>query len=161
MCHQNTSNSHQCISGFVCGTESEAKRFQSQVVEYGDDNDGIFSRWRSPLGTATLETPRNAVSGTRQMFFDIASSDKMIIGKQDPLRMDRQGRTPLSCCTAGASISDYTTVRVPENDEPIQNARSIFFGFGPGLSDVKALRVYIDSDKEHVNRKLMHVVDED
>ena len=95
------------------------------------------------------------------MFFDIASSDKMIIGKQDPLRMDRQGRTPLSCCTARASISDYTNVRVPENDEPIQNARSIFFGFGPGLSDVKALRVYIDSDKEHVNRKLMHVVDED
>ena len=149
---------------WLCGTESEAKRFvQSQVVEYGDDNDGIFSRWRSPLGTATLETPRNdAVSGSRQMFFEIASSEEVqILGKQDPLRMDRQGSTPLSCCNAGASISDYTTVRVPENDEPIQNARSIFFGFGPGLSDVKALRIYIDSDKEHVNGKLIHVVDED
>ena len=154
---------HRPMYKWFCGTESEAKKFvQSQVVEYGDGDDGIFSRWRSPLGTATLETPRNDVlPGTRQMFFDFASSEMQILGKQDPLRMDRQGSTSLSCCTAGASTSDYTTVKVPENADSIQNARSIYFGFGPGLSDVKDLKVYIDSDKEHVNGKLINVGDEE
>ena len=37
----------------------------------------------------------------------------------------------------------------------------MFFGFGPGLSDVNDLKVYIDSDKEHSNaRKVENVVDE-
>ena len=147
---------------WLCGTESEAKRFvQSQVIE---NDDGVTSSgWRSPLSTATLEKPRNdAVSGTRQMFFDLASYDQVnILGKQDPLRIDRQGSTSLKCCGDGASIIDYTTVRVPLNAEPIQNAYSLFFGFGPGLSDVDALRVYINSDEEHVKGKLVRVKDEE
>eukprot|EP00984_Skeletonema_dohrnii_P034676 scaffold33631_cov190-Skeletonema_dohrnii-CCMP3373.AAC.3 len=82
----------KCLLGVFSGSRFGLLQV---LLDYSDD-DGIFSRWRSPLGTATLETLRNDfVSGTRQMFFDIASSDEIqILGKQDPLRMDRQGSTP-------------------------------------------------------------------
>jgi hypothetical protein len=138
---------------WFCGTETEEKRFlQSRIVEGGDASSG----WRSPLGTVTLEEPQNkVVSGSRQLVFDPESSDGMkILGKQDPLRKDRQGSVSLACCT-GNSNSNFTTVGVPGNTEPMQNVQAMFLGFGRGMSDITDLKVYIESDSKDVNGKLI------
>ena len=144
---------------WFCGTDSEEKRYvRSQVTEY-DGGDTSIRRWRSPLGTGTLEEPQNDIqAGSRQMVFVQTSfGNTQILGKQDPVRTDRQRGVSLSCCRkeADTPISGYTTVSVPEADEPIQDAQSLFLAFGPGFSDVNKLKVYIGSDERGVEGKLI------
>ena len=149
-----------------CGTESSETRFvQSQVISK-DESSG----WRSPLGTATLESPRNDVipPRSRQLIFDFAATTtsnndgaQQILGKQDPARIDRQGSVSLACCRADASIiSDYTTIRILDNAEPMHNVQSLFFGFGKDLLDVETLKVYINSNEANVNGRLIRVENE-
>lgn len=146
---------------WFCGIDSEEKRFvRSQVVEY-DDGDKLFRGWRSPLATGTLEEPQNGIqAGSRQLVFDQTSSaNKQTLGKKDPLRTDRQGSISLSCCRGnkGASIGGYTTLSVAEAGKPIKNAQSLFLAFGPGFSVVRTLKVFIGSDKQNVEGKLIRV----
>jgi len=138
---------------WCCGTETKEKRFIQSRIVAGDD---ASSGWRSPLGTVTLEEPQNkVVSGSRQLVFDPKSSDGMkILGKQDPLRKDRQGSVSLACCTGNSNIN-FTTVGVPENTEPMQNVQAMFLGFGLGMSDIIDLKVFIESDSKDVNGKLI------
>lgn len=154
---------------WYCGTETAEKRFvKSQVV----NESGASSGWISPVGTATLELPRNPDDGfhvLKQMVFDLRSKDKSkSLAKEDPLRDDRIIGISVACCTdtgtdTNISADDYTTVRIRKDNEAIRSVKALFLGFALGLSDVNILKVKIGSkSKKHninvdVNGKLVKV----
>jgi len=136
---------------WFCGNETEDKRFiQSRIVEGGE----ISSGWRSPLRSMTLEEPRNV---KKQLELDIALPDKIkTLGKIDPVRSDGQKSVSLACCS-GKLHSSFTTIKVPAGAEPMQNVQAMFLAFGSGLSNISDMKVYIDSDTNPVNGKLINV----
>jgi len=136
---------------WFCGNETEDKRFiQSRIVEGGE----ISSGWRSPLRSMTLEEPRNV---KKQLELDIALPDEIkTLGKIDPVRSDRQKSVSLACCS-GKLHSSFTTIKVPAAAEPMQNVQAMFLAFGSGLSNISDMKVYIDSDTNPVNGKLINV----
>ena len=136
---------------WFCGNETEDKIFiQNRIVEGGKASSG----WRSPLRSMTLETPTN---WRQQLELDIASPDEIkSLGKQDPVRIDRQGSVSLACCPEKLH-SSFTTIKVPTGAEPMQNVQAIFFAFGGGLSNMSDMKVYIDSDTNPVIGKLINV----
>lgn len=136
---------------WFCGNETEDKRFiQHRIAESGK----ISSGWRSPLRSMTLEEPQN---WQHQLELDIASPDEMeTLGKQDPVRIDRQGSVSLACCS-GKLRSSFTTIKVPRGAEPMQNVQAMFLAFGTGLSNMTDMKVYIDSDTNPVNGTLINV----
>lgn len=141
---------------WFCGTENEDKRFvRSQIVQYNSEDDS-FQGWRSPLGVSTMEEPQNDINpGSRQLVFDDKfSSNSKMMGKQDPLRIDRLGSAALSCCSSGDNtsvVSGYTSVNVPEGGKPMNDVQSLFLGFALGFSDIKNLNVYIGSAEQNAN----------
>ena len=137
---------------WFCGNETEDKRFiQNRIVEGGKTSSG----WRSPLRSMTLEKPQN---WQHQLELDIASPDEMkTLGKQDPVRIDRQGSVSLACCSGTHQSSSFTTVKVPKGAEPMQNVQAMFLAFGKRLSDITDMKVYIDSDTNPVNGTLISV----
>jgi hypothetical protein len=138
-----------------CGNETEDKKFlQSRIVESDDTDSG----WRSPLGTMTLEKPRNeiVVSGSKQLVVRSNFENITSLGKQDPARADRQGSISLACCMDNSN-SKYTVVTIPENTDPMQNARAIFFGLGREKSKISNLKVYIDEENDAAGGKLIKV----
>lgn len=151
---------------WYCGAENEDKRFvRSQIMQYNSE-DNSFRGWRSPLGVSTMEEPQNDIKpGSRQLIFDeISSTSKITLGKQDPLRIDRQKGIALSCCRGdNASISRYTTVSVPEGSKPMKNVQSLFLGFAPTITDVEDLKVYIGSVEQNRNAdgRLIRVLNEE
>lgn len=151
---------------WYCGTENEDKRFvRSQITQYNSE-DNSFRGWRSPLGVSTMEEPQNDIKpGSRQLIFnEISSTSKITLGKQDPLRIDRQKGVALSCCRGdNASISRYTTVSVPEGSKPMKNVQSLFLGFAPTISDVKNLKVYVGSTEQirNADGRLVRVLNEE
>ena len=162
--HWNSSLKHSEQYTWFCGTENEDKRFvRSQIVEY-DSEKSLFQGWRSPLGVATMEMPQNDIKvGSRQLVFDqISSTNKIILGKQDPRRNDRQGSVALSCCMGeNAPINGYTTVSVPEGSKPMKDVQSLFLGFAPQFSDVRNLKVYVDSVERNVDGRLIRALNEE
>jgi len=140
---------------WFCGNNTKDKRFiQNRIVQ-----NGSLPGWQSPLGSMTLETPRNdiRISGSKQLIVQHKSPNEIKVhGEQDPSSLDQQDSISLECCT-GNSINKFTTVIVAENTDPMQNAQAIFFGFGQGLSNFTNLRVYIDSENNSANGRLIKV----
>lgn len=136
---------------WFCGDESEEKRFiQNRIVDSVETSSG----WRSPLRSMTLEQPQNSNS---QLELYITSPEEIkTLGKQDPVRIDRQKSVSLKCCSEGLH-SSFTTFKVPMDEEPMQNVKAIFLAFGTGLSNMTDMRVYIDSDTNPVHGTLIHV----
>jgi hypothetical protein len=84
-----------------------------------------LSSFRSPLASWTLEVPKNSPTN----LVVLTSFDENILGKQDPLRQDRQGSMMLPCCSPG-KFSSLATIGVADGSDPLANVQAIFSGLG-------------------------------
>ncbi|GFH56577.1 hypothetical protein CTEN210_13053 [Chaetoceros tenuissimus] len=149
--HSNKSSTVEKYNWF-CGNDTEDKRFVRDRIVQSDD-----SGWKSPLGTVTLEKPTNTWirPGSKQLVFT-SNEEQKILGKQDPVRGDRRGGVSIACCNH-SSRTNYTSISITKKAEPMENVRAIFLGMGEGFSDMKEMKVYIDSNNEHVHGRLIRV----
>lgn len=137
---------------WFCGDDTEDKRFVRDRIVQSDD-----SGWISPLGTVTLEKPANTWirPGSKQLVFT-SSEEQKVLGKQDPVRGDRRGSVSIACCNH-SSRNKYTSISISKKADPMENVRAIFLGMGIGFSDMNKMKVYIDSNNEHVHGRLIRV----
>jgi len=149
---------------WLCGNDDEGNRFVKSQV----NDEASPSGWKSPLRTASLEEPniRQYVDtvGSRQLIFKVNSSEIKMIGKEDPLRLDRQQGVAIACCNTNhyqiPLDSNYTEVTIPNTADPMKNVSSLFLGFGEKDSDFDTMKVYIKSSEdknvaEYVNGKVI------
>eukprot|EP00980_Cylindrotheca_fusiformis_P005067 scaffold1073_cov98-Cylindrotheca_fusiformis.AAC.6 len=135
-----------------CGNETKEKRLiQSRIIGGGGGGGG--DKFRSPSMSWTLEVPQNSQQQQSASFHTSANGVLMsspfnitYLGKQDPLRQDRQGSIPLPCCstkkkdnnsvattTIGIVTANTTNTTMDNVLLPPQStgtAQAIFFGFG-------------------------------
>ena len=140
---------------WFCGNNTKNKRFVRDRIVQSDDE--TSSGWRSPLGALTLEKPFNEYirPGSKQLI--LASNElKKVLGKQDPVRGDRQGSVSIACCNQSIR-GNYTSISIPKKTEPMRNVQAVFLGMGIGFSDMNGMKVYIDSNKEHAKGRLIRV----
>lgn len=132
----NQDPSQMPIYSWQCGNETADKRLvESRISEVRNGT----SRFRSPLASWTLEVPQNA-----QSKLDVLTPfDLHILGKQDPSRHDRQGSVMLPCCSPG-NLSSVVIIGLTDTSNPLQNARTIFFGFGR-IRPFDKLQIYVDT----------------
>jgi lysophospholipase L1-like esterase len=165
------------IYNWYCGNETTQKRFlQSRIISQpqrsGGGVDAANSGWRSPLGTITLEVPQpEPCSRPRQLILDNRTGRNTtitILGKQDPLRIDRQRSAALECCSFSshkdtAHITDaFTTIRLVNSTEvPMRGVQAIFFGFGTGVAKVDDIKVYLNAEPTVTAATLLQVVPEE
>jgi hypothetical protein len=139
-----------------CGNETKEKRFLQSRIESWPQSGGAGSTsgWRSPLGAMTLEEPQNEPgSRPRQLILDSAGPNVTltILGKQDPLRNDRQVSIAMECCRSSSNDAQHnndalTTIRLANVTEPpMQGVQAIFFGFGVRASEAENIKVYLKS----------------
>ncbi|CAJ1959834.1 unnamed protein product [Cylindrotheca closterium] len=114
----NESNLDSANYEWDCGEETEVKRVLKQTMTTSNN---FTTEWRPPLGAWTSELPifnqvtqRSLQTGSRMGKFNL-------IGKQDPLREDRQRATPLYKCNVNESSS--FSLRAPL--EPMRNVRLV------------------------------------
>ena len=151
-----------------CGDDyakDEKKKFIRNRVVDNDDDEGSSTGWRSPLGSMTLETPRNEVDPTSQrQLILVRNSDAgfEVLGKENRLRIDRQWSVEVACCGAPANsttttdssssaLGTYTTISVPgcrnnNCSRPMKNVRGVFFGFGKGLSPIDRMKMWVNNE---------------
>ena len=149
---------------WFCGNETEDKRFiRDRVVGERDADATSSSGWRSPIATMTLEQPQNLLvpNSTQLVLGSKASNGVTLLGKQDPLRKDRQGAISLPCCSL-IPKQKFTDVRVSKaaDSTPMQNVRGLFLGFAPGMSNIDNMNVYIvesDDKRTPVSGRLIRV----
>mmetsp|Transcript_32939 Transcript_32939/g.79686 ORF Transcript_32939/g.79686 Transcript_32939/m.79686 type:complete len:647 (-) Transcript_32939:75-2015(-) len=106
-----------------CGNETEAKLVLKQVMTTMVNSS---VEWRSPLGAWTLELP--VVDGQvtpRRLEPGPAIGDRNYVGKQDPLRQDRQSTTSLYRC--GVNESNSFSLVAPL--EPMADVRVVLLTF--------------------------------
>jgi lysophospholipase L1-like esterase len=158
-----------------CGNETTQKRFlQSRIVSQpqssGGGADDSTSGWRSPLGTMTLEVPQNEQgSQPRQLILDNSTGSNAtitILGKQDPLRIDRQRSVAMECCSFSSNDEKaqdaFTTIRLANSTEiPMRGVQAIFFGFGTGVAKVDDIKVYLNGEPTVTAATLLQVVPEE
>jgi lysophospholipase L1-like esterase len=160
---------------WYCGNETRQKSFlQSRIVSQPQSGgsgglDAATSGWRSPVGTMTLEMPQNE-QGSRPRQLILASSTGgnstiTILGKQDPLRSDRQISVAMECCSFSSNDGDahnsdaFTTIRLANSTEsPMRGVQAIFFGFGTGAAKVGNIKVYFNAETTSTAATLLRVV---
>jgi hypothetical protein len=165
------------IYNWYCGNETTQKSFlQSRIVSQpqsggggGGGVDAATSGWRSPLGTMTLELPQNEQgSQPRQLIMDSSAGGNAtitILGKQDPLRSDRQRSVAMECCSFSSNDGDvhnkdsFTTIRLANSTEtPMRGVQAIFFGFGKDAADVGNIKVFLNDETSSTAAKLVRVL---
>ncbi len=127
---------------WFCGEDTNDKIFiRNRVLQ--QQNDNSYSGWRSPLGSMTLESPRNDESLSPRQLHLSGTGDIAILGKQDPVRQDRQGSISLPCCSSSDDPSTFPTVKVPIETEPMNGVKALFLAFGKNRSFMTSMKVYM------------------
>jgi hypothetical protein len=139
-----------------CGEETEEKRFLKSLITEEDRD--LAPGWRSPLGTMTLELPRNddvvAPHPRALIMYDFKEASIETLGKQDPARNDRKRSISLPCCKSDPNM--YITLKTPYDSKPMLGARAIFLAFAIGAGNVSDVKVYINAENTFVPGNLLH-----
>ena len=64
---------------------------------------------------------------------------------------------PLIACCNHSSNNNYTSISISKKAEPMKNVQAVFLGMGIGFSDMKKMKIYIDSNNENINGRLIRV----
>jgi hypothetical protein len=134
-----------------CGNETEEKRIIQRAIT------NSVTGWRSPRGSWTLEVPMNEkIHSPRQLVLERPLGAIGIIGKQDPIRQDRTGRTEVNYCTGDPKDN---TVSLAAPLEPMKNVQAILFALGtnPTSTSISELGVYVSSANTSSAGKLVTV----
>lgn len=135
---------------WYCGTETPEKQLLQKVVTNSSTG------WKSPLGAWTLELPvTEDYSSARRLIAGQSKMDIHVMGKQDPMREDRQQCTNLTYC--GHDPASIFSVLAPL--EPMKDVQVMLLNFSPGRSVLNSsdISVHINNSSKRTNGTIVPV----